>query len=171
MAQTHQSTTSVRLICSLVILTLALISLILLRIHQSFFWIYTALMSAVIALISVGQGVYLSFKEKNNPKRTLFNQVFYWVGGLGAVYVCELMLQYGVTNSVQSGLFALLILAIVLYLNGISENLPLALVGVTLALMVVGTIVIRPYFLLVIIPVTVVMGILIALLIRKKRNT
>lgn len=164
------TTSNFRLITSLIILMLSLISLILLRVHPSFFWVYTALTSVVIALICVGQGVYVSFKEKNNAKRALWHQVLYWVGALGAIYICALMLRYGVASAVQVGLFTLIILAVVLYSIGISEDLPLALIGITLALMVTGTIVIRPYFLLVIVPVTIVMGFLTVLLIKKQKN-
>lgn len=165
----HKSSGHVRLICNLIIITLSLISLILLRLEQSFFWLYTILMSVVIALISVGQGVYLSFKEKRNPRRSLWHQILYWAGTLGAIYIVTLMLHYGVASKIQSGLVVLLILALVLYLTGVAEDLSQTLVGLTLALMVSGTILIRPYFLLVIIPVAIIMAILIVLLIRHRK--
>lgn len=165
----NQKSRNTRLVTSLIVLILALISLIILRVHQNAFWIYTALMSVVVALICVGQGAYLSFKEKDNLRLTIWRQVLYWVGALGAVYIVALMLHYGITNSIQSGLFVLLILAIVLYLIGIADDLPFALVGITIALMVSGFIVI-PDFLLVIIPVTVIMGIAIYLLIRRNKE-
>jgi len=166
----NQKSHSTRLVTSLIILALALISLIILRVHKGSFWVYTALMSVVVALICVGQGAYLSFKEKDNPRLTIWRQILYWIGALGAIYIVALMLHYGVTTSIQSGLFVLLILAITLYLIGISEDLPLAIVGITLALMVTGTIVVKAYLLLVIVPVTVLMAILIYFLITKNKG-
>lgn len=159
-----------RLIISLLILILALISLIILRINKNSFWTYTAILCLVVAILHIGLNVFLNFATPSENKPQLWRHVLYWVGVLAAVYIDELMLQHAAITSVEAGLFALLILALGLYFIGLLNDLPLVLVAITIALMVTGSIVIQAYVLLVIVPITIIMGILIVLLMRKNKD-
>jgi len=170
--ENHDKSRYPRLTISLLILILALIDLIILRVHNSFFWIYTAIFCIVAALLHIGITIYLNLGS-TQQKKSIIRCVLYWVGILIAVYIVHLMLQHTIITSVEAGLFALLILALGFYFIGLMDDIPIMLVGITLALMVTGSIVIQAYLLLVIVPITIIMGILIYLLMKRTndRNT
>lgn len=159
-----------RLIVSLLILLVALLSLVILHVHRGSFWVYTLVMSVVVAFLYLGLRFYLNVRKKTTYGISLWRQVLYWVGFLAAVYMDMLLLQYGVVLSVQAGLFALILWALALFFIGIIEDLAIALVGIGIALMVIGSIVIQAYLLLVVIPITIVMGFSIFLLLRKNEG-
>lgn len=161
-----------RIISCLIILVLALISLILLHLNSSIFWLYTWLMCVFIALLSVGSGTYTAVLNKVKMKGPFFwRLIFFWAGFLASIYIDGLMLRHGSATTTQAGLFALVLLALTLYLIGVTSDIPLALVGLTVALMVIGSLVIKNYLLLVITPLVIIMGCAVFLMIKRNRSS
>jgi hypothetical protein len=162
----HNKAFKARLVTNLLILLLSLVSLIILKIHVGGFWIYTAIICIVAAVLCVLLSGYLSYWLKCDQRHGFLRILIYWAGFLAALYLDALMKQYGSSTATQSGLFALILLAAALFCVGILYDLAFLLTGLAIGLMVAGSIILSTYLLLVIIPVAIIMGFFIFLLAR-----
>ncbi len=168
--KTNQKSRHVRLITSLIMLALALVSLVILRIHPTTYWIFTMIMAAVDAILCVWMVAYLKHRLKIDLPTNIWQQILHWIGFLAVVYLIAILHSHGAIDKTNAGLFTLVLLALCLYLAGIYVDITFLLVGITLALMAAGIVLIKAHLLLVMLPVTVIIALLIYVVIRQGRT-
>lgn len=157
-----------RLTVSLTMLTLALVSLIIMGLHRAY-WIFTYLMAGADALLCIWLVWYVKRNDGSRFPGNLWHMVLHWVGLAVVLYLIGLCINRGVISPTEAGLFSLLVLALTLYLAGIYTDTTFVLVGLVLALMAAGTVLIKPYLWMVMVPIIVIVGLLIFLMITRDR--
>lgn len=153
------------------ILLLALMSLLLLVIHPVSYWYFTILMAVLVSLLSTWLTWYLKYHYSEKFIKGLFRkQALHWLGVLAIVYLLTLLVNRGVISENEAGLFTLCVIALSLYLAGVYGDFSLFLVGITIGLMAAGTILIKNYLLLVMIPLTVLVILFQFIMLQKQKD-
>lgn len=160
-----------RLVVSLIMLALAFISLIIMGLHKAY-WIFTCIMAGADAVLSIWLVLYVRRNDRNKFPGNLWHMILHWIGLVAVMYLIAVFINRGVISHTEAGLFALLALALTLYLAGIYTDTTFMLIGLVLALMAAGTILIAAYLWLVMIPVIVIVALIIFVIVtRDKRKT
>lgn len=162
-----------RLVVSLIMLALAFVSLIIIGLHKAY-WIFTCVMAGADAVLSIWLVWYVRRTRSNESPfpGKLWHMILHWIGLIAVIYLIAVFINYGVISHTEAGLFALLVLALTLYLAGIYTDTIFMLVGFVLALMAAGTILITTYLWLVMIPVIVIVALFIFVIVtRDKRKS
>lgn len=173
----HQNTPSpatkrwkARLIVSLVMLVLALISLIMMEIHQNAYWVFTCIMAAIDAVLCIWLVWYVKRHDGTSFPGNLWHMILHWIGLLAILYLITAFVSRGTLDVTEAGLIALMVLALTLYLAGIYTDTTFMLIGITLAILAAGTILVKAYLWLIMIPVIVVVAIILFLMINRDRR-
>jgi len=162
-----------RLIVSLIMLALAFVSLIIIGLHKAY-WIFTCIMAGADAILSIWLVWYVRRNQTKGPPfpGKLWHMILHWIGLIAVMYLIAVFINYGVISHTEAGLFALLVLALTLYLAGVYTDTIFMLVGFVLALMAAGTILITTYLWLVMIPIIVIVALFIFVIVtRDKRKS
>lgn len=157
-----------RLTIGLVMLGLALVSLIILQIHATIYWIFCWIMAVFDAVLCIG--LVIALQKHQNYKSGVLRQVWHWLGLMAVMYLLALLVNRGTVSQTEAGLFALTLLALTLYLAGLYTDIIFVMIGITLGLMAAGMILIKAYLLLVMIPVFVIVALTIIAITNRQRR-
>ncbi len=157
-----------RLAIGLVMLGLALISLVILQIHASIYWIFCWIMAVLDAFLCVG--LVIALKKHVSYKSGVIRQIWHWLGLMTVMYLLALLVDRGTVSQTEAGLFALMLLSLTLYLAGLYTDVIFVVIGVTLGLMAAGMVLIQAYLLLVMIPVFVMVALFIIVITNRQRH-
>ena len=160
-----------RLTISLIMLVLAFISLILINVRPTAYWIFTNIMVVVDALLSIGWGIYLRrYEEERLFVAHTWHMVLHWVGLIAIVCLLTLFVHYDFITLKQAGLFNWIALALTLYLAGIYTDVVFIGVGIVLAILSLGAVLIAPYFWLVVTCAIIITAGIVFLVMRRKSH-
>ena len=152
-----------RLMVSFIMLLLAFLSLILMEIHQATYWIFTYIMAGIDALLSIWLVWYLKAGR-------VWRVILHWMGLIAVMYLMAIFVDRGVVSQTEAGLFALVVLAFALYLAGIYTDIIFILIGMTLAILALGIILLKSYLWLIMVPVIVIAAIIIVVIVIRDRR-
>lgn len=159
-----------RLIISFVMLLLALLSLIIMEIHPRAYWIFTYIMAVVDALLSIWLVWYIKNKNGSSFVGNTWHVVMHWLGLMAVMYIITMFVDRGVVSQTEAGLIALVVLAFTLYLAGIYTDTTFILIGITLAILAIGIILLKSYLWLIMTPVIVIAAIIIFMIVIRDRR-
>lgn len=148
-----------RLVIGLIMLSLSLISLIILELHASIYWIFCWLMAIVDAVLCIGW--VMALKKYQNYRSGVIRQVWHWLGLMAVMYLLALLIDRGTVSQTEAGLFALALLSLTLYLAGLYTDIIFVMIGIAMGLMAAGMILIQAYLLLVMVPVFILVAVFI----------
>ncbi len=155
-----------RLVVSLIMLILALVSLLIIEIHRAY-WIFVSIMSGVDALLAIWLVWYVQRNEASPFPGNLWHMILHWIGLVATLYLIALFVERGVISQTEAALFALILLALTLYLAGIYTDTTFMLIGITLAIMAGGSILIKSYLLFVMVPVMIIVAFIILVMVTR----
>ena len=159
-----------RLVVSLIMLALAFVSLVILKIQYNAYWVFTCIMAAVDAILSIWLVWYVKRNDGSSFPGNMWHLILHWIGLIAVMYLIAVFINRGVISHAEAGLFALLILALTLYLAGIYTDTTFMLIGITLAILAAGTILVKAYLWLVMIPVIIVVALIIFVIVARDRR-
>lgn len=159
-----------RLIVSLIMLALAFISIIVMQVRESAYWTFTCIMAGADALLSIGWIWYIKRINAAIFPGTLWHIILHWMGFVAALYLITLFIHHDIITHTQAGWIVLLLLSLTLYLAGVYTDHTFILIGITLALLVAGIVLIKPYLWLVAIPVLILVGIITIIMALRDRR-
>ncbi|MGH7790341.1 MAG: hypothetical protein ACRERC_25960 [Candidatus Binatia bacterium] len=117
------------------------------------YWLW---MTPLFGIISIVAAWSRARRRDEAVSRVLQTQVMHWVGVVGAVYLVYLLQSTGRMENEAAGLAALIVLALASFLAGVHGDWRLSLVGVVLAVTVVGFAILEQIIWVVVIPVFVI---------------
>lgn len=160
-----------RLVVSLIMLALAFVSLIIMGLHKAY-WVFTCIMAGVDAVLSIWLVWYVRRNRNDGPTfpGNLWHMILHWIGLVAVMYLIAVFINRGVISHTEAGLFALLVLALTLYLAGIYTDTTFMLIGFVLALIAAGAILISAYLWLVMIPVIVIVALIIFVIVTRDKR-
>ena len=132
MSPDHIKRWKARLFVSLVMLGLAFLGLIIMDLHPRSYWLFSQIMSALYALLSLWLYWYLNRGQHKVDGSTIWHQLLHWLGLLLAVYITSVFVSTGVMASIQAGLMTLTLLALTVFLAGVYTDTAFMLIGITL---------------------------------------
>lgn len=157
-----------RLIIGLMMLGLALISLIILQLHAALYWIFCWAMAVADAVLCVG---FVMVLHKHQSYRSgVWRQIWHWLGLMAVMYLLALLVDRGTVSQTEAGLFALVLLALTLYLAGLYTDMIFVMIGITLGLMAAGMVLIKAYLFFVMIPIFVIVALVIIAMTNRQRQ-
>ena len=159
-----------RLVVSLIMLALAFVSLVILKIQYNAYWVFTCIMAAIDAILSIWLVWYVKRNDGSSFPGNMWHLILHWIGLIAVMYLIAVFINRGVISHAEAGLFALLILALTLYLAGIYTDTTFMLIGITLAILAAGTILVKAYLWLVMIPVIIVVALIIFVIVARDRR-
>lgn len=159
-----------RLIVSLTMLGLALVSLIVMDLHPRSYWVFSQIMAGLYAILSLWLFWYLHRGEHKVHTSTLWHQLLHWIGLLLAVYITSIFVSTGVMASLQAGLMTLTLLALTIFLAGVYTDTSFIFIGITLAIFAAGAALIQAYLSALMIPVILVAALIIYVLLHREKK-
>lgn len=136
-----------QIFCHTLILLFVLTSLIILHVNRPQF-LASALITCIgIAILCLFSVIVQPEHIKSSHKIKFWRKFLQWCGFLIAIYIDLLTLKYGMASSTSVGIFALILLAATLFFVGTIDNFPMALSGISIAIMVGSTIILPTYWL------------------------
>jgi len=114
------------------------------------YWLWMTPLFGVISIVAA----WARARRRNEAvSRVVQTQVMHWLGVGGAVYLVYLLQSTGRMENEAAGLAALIVLALASFLAGVHSDWRLSLVGVVLAVTVVGFAILEQIIWVVVIPV------------------
>lgn len=150
-----------RLAVSIIMLILAFISLFVMKIRPQIYWLFNCVMAGIDAILCIWLVWYMKRQNGNAFVGNLWHMILHWVGFIAVIYLITVFIRHGVVNVIDAGLYALIVLAFTLYLAGIYTDSVFILVGIALALIAAGVILLKAYLWLVMIPVIIIVALII----------
>ncbi len=147
-----------QLICYGLILLLTFASLLVLHFNRSQFLPYVLLVCVSATAISVFSAAVQPKPVKATHKIRLWRKLVQWLGFLVAVYLDLLTLKYGMASAVTVGMFALILLATTLFFLGTVDYFPMAILGMTIAMMLGASLALPDYLLLLVVLIPIAMS-------------
>jgi hypothetical protein len=160
-----------RLVIGLIMLALAFITLLVMKIRPSAYWLFTCVMAGIDAILCVWLVWYVKRQDGSRFVGNLWHMILHWIGFIAVIYLITIFIHYGAISEVDAGIYTLIVLALTIYLAGIYTDAIFILIGVTLAIMAMGTILIKTYLLLVMIPVIVIVALIIFVMLAQERKS
>jgi len=117
-------------------------------------WYWIA-MAPIFALACIFFQWIRTSADSQSRTTLIRNQVLHWVGLLLAMHLVFLLHSTGRMNNADTGLIALLVLAVATFLAGIYTDWRFCLVGILLGGAVAGAAYVQEYFWIMLIPVTI----------------
>jgi hypothetical protein len=151
----------VRLVVSLIMLILAFITLIVMKIRPSAYWLFNCIMAGIDAILCVWLVWYVKRRESKPFTANLWHMILHWIGFIAVIYLITVFIHHGIVSELDAGLYTLIVLAFTLYLAGIYTDSIFILIGITLAIIAAGAILLKAYLWLIMIPVIVIVALII----------
>lgn len=159
-----------RLMVCGIMLVLAFISLILMDIHSNGYWLYSQILSAVYAILSIWLFWYLNRGTNKFGSSTIFHQIFHWIGLLAALYLVDMFVRAGILASLPAGIVTITMLALTVYLVGIYSDITFVMIGITLAIFAYCLAYIQNDLTVIMIPVILVIAAIIFIILHRERR-
>ena len=150
-------------------LVLAFINWLLIEIHQAY-WVFTYLMAGIDAILSVWLVWYVQRHQATPFPGNLWHMILHWIGLVAVMYLIAVFVNRGAITPSEAALFALLVLALTLYLAGIYTDTTFMLIGIILAVLAAGTVLIKSYLWLVMIPLLIIAALIILVMVTRDRQ-
>lgn len=150
-----------RVIVSLIMLILAFITLLVMKIHPSAYWLFNCIMAGIDAILCVWLVWYVKRHGSKTIIGNLWHMILHWIGFIAVIYLITVFIHHGIISELDAGLYTLVVLAFTLYLAGVYTDTIFILIGIALALMAAGAILLKAYLWLVMIPVIVIIALII----------
>lgn len=160
-----------RLSVSIIMLGLAFITLLVMKIHPRAYWLFTCIMAGIDAILCIGLVWFIKRQNPNAFAINIWHMVLHWLGFIATIYLITVFIRHGVITEVDAGLFSLIILALTLYLAGIYTDTIFILIGITLAILATGTILLKAYLWLIMIPIIVIAALIIFAIVHRDRHS
>ena len=159
-----------RLLVCLLMLTLAFVGLVVMDLHPNGYWLYSQIMAALYAMLSLWLFWYLHRGQHKVHGSTIWHQMLHWLGLLLVVYLTSIFVSTGVMGSTQAGLVTLTLLALTIFLAGVYTDTSFMLIGITLAIFAAGAAMIQAYLSALMIPVILVAALVIYIMLHREKR-
>lgn len=150
-----------RLAVSLIMLMLAFITLVVMKVRPGAYWLFNCMMAGIDAILCLWLVWYVKRQNASSFPGNLWHMILHWIGFIAVIYLFTLFIRQGTLTETDAGLYALIVLAFTIYLAGIYTDTTFILIGVTLAIMATGVILLKPYVWLIMIPVIIIVALII----------
>ncbi len=158
-----------RLVVSSIMLILAFISLFIIETHRVY-WIFTYVMAGVDALLAIWLVWYVRRNDAASFPGNLWHMILHWLGLVAALYILAVFVDRGAVSQPEAAWFALILLSLTLYLAGIYTDTTFMLIGVTLAILAVGSLLIKAYLWLIMVPILIIVALIILVMVTRDRR-
>ena len=152
----HAHPFKARLFCSLLMVLLAFIGLILTDILSDGAWNYWRVLVPIFACISIWLSWYLRKANVLLHTKTIWHEVLHWVALIGCVYLVSLFVNMGLIGRFEAALQVLTLLALSVFMLGIYIEATFLIIGVLLAVFVLGAAYLAQYLYTIMLPVTII---------------
>lgn len=119
-----------------VMLALAFIGMIFMILKSDGAWIYWRIMTPVFALLCIGLSFYLRHKNIKTMS-TIWHEILHWSGLLGSILLVTLLVPALISRFIAS-IVVMILLALATFLAGVYTEATFMLIGLVMALLVVG---------------------------------
>lgn len=156
-----------QVMCYALMLLLVFGSLLVLHFQRAEFLPYVLLVCVSVVAICVFSTAVQPQHVKSQYKIRFWRKLMQWLGFLVAIYLDLLTLKYGMASAVNVGIFALILLAATLFFLGAIDHLPMALLGMTVAVLLAGSVALPDRWMALLVLIAMAMALLIFWCIRR----
>lgn len=162
--------TKLRLVAALLMLALGFTGVVVTDIKKDGAWDYWRALCIIYALMSLGMSRHLKHRGWKSTAMTIWHEIAHWAGLFGSILIASWFVHIGMLGRFEAGLLALLLLALATYLAGIYIEPTCIFVGLMLGFFAAGIAFLDTYLYNVLIPLTLVAGLLLIFILRYRRK-
>src|SRR5262249_6324028 len=131
------------------------------------YWVW---MGPTFGVISIAAAWWRAHRHRESVALAVQRQALHWLGATGAVYLIYLLQSTGRMANEAAGLAAVIVIALASFLAGAHSDWRLMVLGVVLALMMVGFAILEQVIWVIVLPALLVIAVAVVIYMRRARS-